>query len=90
MPAVYALELRESVTNIFEKLEKKDKRQLIEIRKKIASILENPNKFKPLRAPLQGVRRVHVMGSFVLIYSVVEEKHTVIIEDYAHHDEIYE
>lgn len=56
---------------------------------KVDQILENPLRFKPLRAPLQGVRRVHVGGSFVLIFEPVSETETVRLLRLAHHDEAY-
>ena len=59
------------------------------IEKKIKQICEKPLHFKPLRAPMQHLRRVHVDKSFVLTYSVNEENKVVIIEDYDHHDKIY-
>jgi len=34
-------------------------------------------------------RHVHIMGSFVLVYSVDEARKTVVLEDYDHHDKIY-
>jgi mRNA-degrading endonuclease RelE of RelBE toxin-antitoxin system len=58
------------------------------IRNKLMEICEDPHKFKPLETPMQGLRRVHI-GSFVLVYSINETAHTVIVEDYDHHDNIY-
>jgi len=84
----YALELRDHVDRLFEKLMRKGRKQLEAITKKVAEICENPYKFKPLRAPMQNIRRVHI-GSFVLTYSVNEMTKVIIIEDYAHHDDIY-
>ena len=55
---------------------------------KIGEILKNPHRFKPLRFPLAGARRIH-FGSYVLLYSIDEARKTVVLEDYAHHDEIY-
>ena len=69
-------------------MEKKDKKQLEAIRNKLLEIIAEPYKFKPLGAPMQGLRRVHI-GSFVLTYSINEAAHKITIEDYAHHDEIY-
>lgn len=68
------------------KLAKKDPVQSKAMDKKIQEILENPLKFKPLRRPLEGTRRVHV-GSFVLIYEVVNSM--VRILKYRHHDDAY-
>ena len=86
---MYNLEIRESVDKIFQKLFKKDKVSFEYINKKIKEIRENPYHFKPLKAPLQNYRRVHI-GNFVLIYSINENAKTIIIERYKHHDEVYQ
>ena len=82
---MYNLELGEDV---FKKLAKKDKIQLEAINKKIDQIWTDPLQFKPLRQPLEGLRRVHI-GSFVLIYEVLEDSKTVRILKYKHHDDAY-
>ncbi|EQD73677.1 plasmid stabilization system protein [mine drainage metagenome] len=56
---------------------------------KIAQLLEAPLHYKPLRAPLQGVRRVHVGGSFVLLFEPDVGRTTVRLLRLAHHDEVY-
>ena len=38
---------------------KKDRNRLEAVEKKVAEILEDPHRFKPLRAPMQDKRRVH-------------------------------
>ena len=85
---MYSLEVEEEVSKTFKKLLKKDRKQLEAINKKIEQILLNPAQFKPLRYPLEGLRRVHV-GSFVIIYQVLENPPTVRIVKYRHHDEAY-
>ena len=85
---MYNLEVRESVDKIFKKLFKKDKVSFEYINKKIKEIRESPYHFKSLRTPLQNYRRVHI-GNFVLIYSIDENKKTIIIEKYKHYDEAY-
>jgi YafQ family addiction module toxin component len=85
---LYSLEVEEEVSKNFRRLLKKDKTQLEAIRKKISQILSDPYQFKPLRHPLEGLRRVHV-GSYVLIYKVIESPPTVQIIKYAHHDQAY-
>ena len=85
---MYTLGIRESVDRIFQKLAKKDSKQMLAVEKKIEQVLTNPYHFKPLRAPMQHLRRVHI-GSFVLVYSIDEKNKMVTIEDYAHHDEVY-
>ncbi len=86
---MYSLEVRESVDRIFSKLAKKNPKQMRIIDKKIKQVLENPYHFKPLRVPMQHLRRVHIDKSFVLTYSVDEQNEIVIIEDYDHHDNVY-
>ena len=56
---------------------------------KVSQILDNPLHYKPLRAPLQGVRRVHVVGSYVLMFEPVTGRQTVRFLRLAHHDEAY-
>ncbi len=70
---MYTLEVRESVDRIFSKLAKKNPKQMRIIDKKIQQVLENPHHFKPLRAPMQHLRRVHIDKRFVLTYSVDEQ-----------------
>lgn len=85
----YELEIRKHVEKVFEKIAKKDPLQERAVKNKIKQILESPYRFKPLRKPMQGKRRVHTFGPFVLIYSINEKEKTIIIEDYDHHDKIY-
>ncbi|HTD81478.1 MAG TPA: type II toxin-antitoxin system RelE/ParE family toxin, partial [Thermoplasmata archaeon] len=58
------------------------------VEKKVREILEDPYRFKPLRAPMQNKRRVHV-GPFVLVYEVDEVRRIVTILDFEHHDAVY-
>ncbi len=85
---MFSLEIEEEVSKIFKKLVKKDRVQLEAINKKIGQILSDPYQFKPLRHPLEGLRRVHV-GSFVLINQVEENHQVVRVIKYKHHDEAY-
>ncbi len=84
----HSLAIRKSVDGLFSKLARRDPVRLRLIEKKIEQILADPHHFKPLRAPLQHLRRVH-LGSWVLVYSIDEKDRLVVIEDFAHHDEIY-
>jgi mRNA-degrading endonuclease RelE of RelBE toxin-antitoxin system len=61
--------------------------QLID--RKVRDILADPYRFKPLRKPLQNKRRVHVGGSFVLVYEINEKENLVVLLDFNHHDTIY-
>lgn len=57
--------------------------------KKVAQILSTPLHYKPLRAPLQGARRVHVGGSYVLLFEPLKRGAIVRLLRLAHHDEAY-
>jgi YafQ family addiction module toxin component len=85
---MYAIELRETARKKFKFLEKKDKKTLHRITNKLKEIIENPHREKPLRKPMQNMRRTHV-GPFVLVYSIDELSKTVIVEDFDHHDKVY-
>ncbi|MBF0377967.1 MAG: type II toxin-antitoxin system RelE/ParE family toxin [Desulfamplus sp.] len=56
--------------------------------KKIDEIAENPHHYKPLRNILKNKRRVHI-GSFVLIFEILEEEKIVVFHTFKHHDEAY-
>jgi len=86
---MYKLAVRESLDRKLKKLAKKDKELLVLIDKKVKEILKDPSRFKPLKKPLQNKRRVHVGGSFVLIYEIVEKQNIVTLVDFDHHDRIY-
>lgn len=86
---MYRLAVKESLDRKFKKLKRKDREILLLIDRKVQVILDNPYRFKPLRKPLQNKRRVHVGGSFVLIYEINEEEKIVTLLDFDHHDNIY-
>mgnify|MGYP001581927603 CR=1 FL=1 len=86
---MYSVSSKPNVDKIFEKLKKKNPKQLKIIYKKIEEILENPYHFKPLRGDMHGARRVHIDKSFVLTYEIDEKLKTVTLLDYDHHDNIY-
>jgi YafQ family addiction module toxin component len=86
---VYKLAIKESLDKKFKKLQKKDIEMLRLIDRKVQDILADPYRFKPLRKPLQNKRRVHVGGSFVLVYEINEKEKLVILLDFDHHDNIY-
>jgi YafQ family addiction module toxin component len=85
---MYAIELRETVKKKFKVLEKKDKKTLHRVTEKIKEIIQDPHREKPLRRPMQNMRRVHIR-TFVLVYSIDELGKTVILEEFDHHDKVY-
>ena len=86
---MYRLAIKEKLDEKFKKLQRKDKEMLRLIERKVQDILEDPYRYKPLRKPLQNKRRVHIRGSFVLIYEVNEEEKMVTLFDFDHHDNVY-
>lgn len=86
----YGLVIEPSVVDLFLKLKKKNYKRLRTISKKIKQIRKNPYHFKPLRGKMKNRRRVHVDKSFVLVYEIDEEKRTVKVLDFEHHDKVYE
>jgi len=85
----FIIEVAEEVNKTFAKLAKRDKTTFEAINKKVLEILENPHHYKPLKAPMQNKRRVHISGSFVLIFSVNEERNIVRFLEFEHHDNAY-
>jgi YafQ family addiction module toxin component len=86
---MYNLKIKPDLEKTLKKLAKKNRKQIEIILKKIDEILENPHRYKNLRAPLNDWKRVHVDKHFVLIFSFDEESKSVTLEDYDHHDNIY-
>jgi mRNA-degrading endonuclease RelE of RelBE toxin-antitoxin system len=58
--------------------------------RKADEILRNPHRYKNLRAPLQRLKRVHIDSSFVLTFSVNETRRRIVLEDFEHHDRVYQ
>ncbi len=86
---MYFLESSKRLDKLFAKMLRRDPVQHAAFQRKIAEIREDPYRFKPLRAPMQNKRRVHVYGPFVLVYTIDESTKTVVLKDYDHHDKIY-
>jgi len=85
---MYSLVLTETVERLFAKIKARDRGQWMTIEAKLRQILENPHHYKPLRAPLQNQRRVHI-GPFVLVYMIDEKEKAVVLLRYKHHDDAY-
>ncbi len=85
---MYNLEIEKEADRAFHKIRKRDPATLEAVNKKVLEIRENPYHFKPLMAPLQNKRRVHI-GCFVLIFEIVEEEHLVKLMSFRHHDDAY-
>ncbi len=86
---MYHLEIKPSLKKKLIKLAKKSPKHAEIISKKSAEIVQNPHRYKNLRAPLQSWKRVHIDKHFVLTFSVDEDTKKIILEDFDHHDNIY-
>ncbi len=85
----YALEISDALDAKFKKMAARERKTLEMIDKKVDQILANPHHFKPLRGDMHGARRVHIDASFVLTYEIDEERKTIRLLDFDHHDKIY-
>ena len=87
---MYELEVKLEADKIFQKLTRKNPKQLEIINKKVIAIRSNPNhSYKFLRSPLQGFNRVQIDTHFVLIFKIDHIRKTVILYYYDHHDNVY-
>lgn len=83
----YEFEITATLERKLKKLQKKDKQLLLECRKKIYAIIQDPHHYKHLK--YEDRYRVHVGGSFVLTYRVFENEKIIVFLDLAHHDDAY-
>ena len=71
---MYRLAIREGLDKKLKKLKRKDPELLQMIERKVQ---------------VQNKRRVHIGGSFVLIYEIYEKQKIVTLLDFDHHDNVY-
>lgn len=85
---MYGIEIRTHLDETFKELAKNNPRQMKLLASRLDAMVEQPRVYQGLHFPFVGKGRVHI-GSSVLLFSVDDEKQTVVLEDYEHHDEIY-
>jgi len=85
----WSLEVSPDFERDYQKLCSKNAGFKRAVDRKIEQILNDPLHYKPLRAPLQGVRRVHVGGPFVMLFEPDEKRQAVRFLRLAHHDDAY-
>ena len=85
---MYKLRNSKKLERKLAKLNKKKPELMKAFDKKIEEILHNPSHYKPLRGPLKNTRRVHI-GSYVLMYDIIEEEKIVLLLEFEHHDKVY-
>lgn len=71
-----------------KKLRKKDAPRFERVHKKMAEILRDPHRYKPLGNILAGALRVHI-DPFVFTFEIDEARQVVRFLDFNHHDKIY-
>ena len=81
--------VRPKVDRILTKLYSKDRRLYEKVMKKIAEVAVDPHRYKNLRATMQDRKRVHIGGSYVLVFTIDEENKTIILTEFDHHDKVY-
>lgn len=87
---MHKLVIEDSLKKKLSVLHKKDRVTYEVMIKKVDELLtNNPNHYKNLRVPLQDFKRVHIRGSFVLIFKYDASKDEIILYDFDAHDEIY-
>jgi len=88
---MYQYEIKPNLQTILKKLYKKDRVQYQALMNKIQEIAHSGNidHYKNLKYALSEFKRVHVMGSFVLIFKYDRRTNLISFEDYDHHDVIY-
>ncbi len=87
-----SLAIEEKLQKILEKISKKDKVLYQAFQRKTEEILvcSDVNHYKNLRKPLQHLKRVHVLGPFVLTFRYIESEDKIILYSLDHHDRIYQ
>lgn len=86
---MYNAEIKPSCLKDIEKLCKRNYVLKEVLKKKMNEVLENPQHYKPLKYDLAGIRRVHIMKSYVLKFEIDEKTKTVKFIFFGHHDEAY-
>jgi len=88
---MHEFEIEEGLHKILVKLFKKDKKRYDIIFKKIQEIATSSSieHYKNLKFPLNEFKRVHIDGSFVLIFKYDKTQDKIIFYDLDHHDKIY-
>lgn len=85
----YDYEIHPKCSREINKLSKRNSLLEKVLKRKINEILKNPSHYKPLKYDLAGERRVHILKSFVLKFSIDENQKTITFLAFAHHDKAY-
>lgn len=90
---MFDFNLSDELKFIIKKLNKKDKKKVEIINKKIKEIINSNEQsiqhYKNLRHDLKDYKRVHIDKSFVLAFKVNFSNNFILFVDFDHHDKIY-
>jgi len=84
----YTLVFSEPFVRILRRLKKKNPDLARAIASHFPKLEREPALGKPLRYSLRTFRRIHVEGSFVLLYEIRHQE--VHLVDFDHHDRVYQ
>lgn len=83
----YVLVFSHTFERAASRLKKKKPDVVRELVSRFSKLERDPQLGKPLGNALRGYRRIHISGSFVLLYEIRE--HDVRLVDFDHHNNIY-
>ena len=86
---MYEIEVMPSCEKAVRKACKKNAALERVIERKISEIRQNPERYKPLKHDFSGEYMVHILKSFVLIFTVSVERQCITLISFAHHDDVY-
>ena len=81
----YSLKIKQSAFNEIQRLDKPDKKRLVEA---IDKLTDNPHIGKLLKGELLGLRRIRV-GSYRVIYEINEGEVVILVLRVVHRKDIY-
>lgn len=83
--------IENSLKKTVSKISKKDKVMYEALMNKMNEILtcQDVNHYKNLKKPLEDFKRVHIKGSFVLLFKYLQSEDKVVFYDLDHHDTVY-
>lgn len=89
----FSFDLSEKLKEMLPKLAKRDKALTMQVNKKIKEITSSDEytieHYKNLRNDLSDQKRVHVGGSFVLLFRVFKKEKFILFDRLEHHDTAY-
>jgi YafQ family addiction module toxin component len=89
----FSFDLSDELKATIPVLAKRDKATAEALHKKINQIIacdeSTIDHYKNLRHDLKEYKRVHVAGSFVLLFRVFKKENHILFEKFKHHDDVY-